>query len=109
MTEQQNSKIIISKTALVPLSLAAAFVAMAITATMFISGMQADIDQNRTTFKSHISDATVHQPFQDKLQTWYTRDEGETAEEQISLLEKRLTSIERKLDILIASQNIGDP
>jgi len=98
-----ESNIIIPRTALVPLGLVIVIISIVISGTFFISQIQADIERDRVMMERHIENQDVHQPYRDKLASWYTRQEGEATEESVILLEKRLDSIERKLDILIAN------
>ncbi len=74
---------------------------MAVAGALLYAQILSNITQNTKTIERHIQDNNVHQPYKKKLESWYTRTEGVDNKKSLLLLEKRLNSIERKLDILI--------
>jgi len=101
MKRTSEGEIIISKKSLLPLSLVITIIVAMLAGAGFVMGLDsritintAEIGYTQKELVLHETDLNIHQPFEDKLKTWYTRREGEN-------LEKSIDSMNDKLDILL--------
>lgn len=92
-----NGSLIVSKKVLLPLSLVIGIVMLTVGLMSYASGIEHQVE----ILKLHAGSDDVHQPFEKKLQTWYTRNEAEDLESEVKHLLTATEDIQRKVDVLI--------
>lgn len=70
----------------------------------YAQGTSTDVRHNRELLEAHVGDGTVHRTFQEQIENWYTRREGEKLEEEVHEGNEKLDRVLQAINELVANQ-----